>query len=306
MKGNNIKNNKPRVSIGLPVYNGENYLREALDSILAQTYSDFELIISDNASKDSTPRICQEYANKDQRIRYYRTEINLGAAWNFNNVFHLSQGDYFKWAAHDDKIAPDYISKCLEVLDKDDSIILCNSKAEFIDKHGIIIADYIISSKKANSQKPQDRFGFLIFFDHWCFDVFGLIRSKDLRKTSLIKAYPGSDRVLLAELGIIGRFYEIPEYLFFNREHEERSIRALPNVCLRAGWFDTSKEGKIVLSRCGVFVEYFKAVNHFSLSLYEKACCYVHIGKWLRMYYKSMMKELIFTFKYYFNHILGS
>ena len=306
MKGNYINNNKPRVSIGLPVYNGENYLREALDSILAQTYSDFELIISDNASTDSTPQICQAYANKDQRIRYYRTEKNLGAAWNFNNVFHLSQGDYFKWAAHDDKIAHDYISKCVEVLDKDDSIILCNSKAEFIDKHGKIIADYIISPKKANSQKPQDRFGFLIFYDHWCFDVFGLIRSKDLRKTSLIKAYPGSDRVLLAELGIIGRFYEIPEYLFFNREHEERSIRALPNVCLRAGWFDTSKEGKIVLSRCGVFVEYFKAVNHFSLSLYEKACCYVHIGKWLRMYYKSMMKELIFTFKYYFNHILGS
>lgn len=298
-------NNKPRVSIGLPVCNGENYLKQALDSIMAQTYTDFELIISDNASTDRTTQICQEYVNRDPRIRYYRNEKNLGAAPNFNYVFELSNGEYFKWAAHDDIIAPDYISKCVEVLDNDDSIILCNSKARFIDNSGDIIADYIISSQKANSPKPQDRFGHLIYYHHWCFDVFGLIRSECLRKTSLIKAYPGSDRALLVELGLIGRFYEIPQYLFYNREHKERSIRAVPNGRFRAGWFDTSNEGKISLPRCRTFVEYFKSVNHFSLGLYDRACCYVHLVKWLRMYYISMMKELGFAFKYYLNNILG-
>ena len=306
MKENFIKNNKHRVSIGLPVYNGENYLKDALDSILAQTYTDFELIISDNASTDRTSEICQAYAAKDPRIRYYRTEKNLGAAWNFNHVFEISYGEYFKWAAHDDIIAPDYISKCVEVLDNDKSVILCNSRAKFIDKYGKIIADYNISPEKASSPKPQDRFGFLIFFDHWCFDVFGLIRSDDLRKTSLIRPYPGSDRALLAELGLIGRFYEIPDYLFFNREHTERSIRAFPNIRLRAGWFDTSKEGKIAQPRWGVFLQYFNSVNHFPMNLYDRACCYAHIGKWVSMYYRSMVKELIFTFKYYLNHILGS
>jgi len=124
MKDKFIKNHKPRVSIGLPVYNGENYLEEAIDSILAQTYKDFELIISDNASTDRTPDICQAYANKDPRIRYYRNEKNIGAAVNFNRVFELSSSEYFKWAAHDDIIAPDYISECIEILDNDDSIVL--------------------------------------------------------------------------------------------------------------------------------------------------------------------------------------
>ncbi|HWQ95894.1 MAG TPA: glycosyltransferase family 2 protein, partial [Candidatus Methylomirabilis sp.] len=301
MKEKIIKNNKPRVSIGLPVCNGENYLKEALDSILAQTYTEFELIISDNASTDSTPRICQAYTDKDPRIRYYRNEKNLGAAWNFNHVFEMSYGEYFKWAAHDDIIAPDYILKCVKVLDNDNSIILCNSRAKFIDKSGKIIADYNISSQKANSPKPQDRFGFLIFFDHWCFDVFGLIRSDYLRRTSLIKAYPGSDRALLAELGLLGRFYEVPEHLFFNREHAERSVRAHAKIRLRAGWFDTSKEGKIAQPQWGVFFQYLRSVNHFPLDLYDKACCYMHIGKWVSMYYRSMAKELIFTFIYYLN-----
>ena len=89
MKEEIIKINKPRVSIGLPVCNGENYLKQALDSIMAQTYTDFELIISDNASTDRTAQICKEYANRDPRIRYYRNEKNLGAARNFNYVFEL-------------------------------------------------------------------------------------------------------------------------------------------------------------------------------------------------------------------------
>ena len=296
------KNYQPRVSIGLPVCNGENYVKEALDSILAQTFTDFELIISDNASTDRTHEICQEYAVKDPRIRYYRNELNLGAAWNFNRVFEQSKGEYFKWAAHDDIIAPDYISKFVEVLDKDDSIILCNSKVKIIDKHGEIIKDHIISSEKTNSQKPQDRFGYLIFLHHWCFDVFGLIRSDALRITSLIQAYSGSDRALLAELSLLGRFYEIPKYLFFNRDHAERSIKVLPDTLLRSGWFDPSKEGKIILPRCRIFYEYFKSVNRSSLGLYDRACCYGHMCNWLRRYYRLIAKELIFIFKYYFKY----
>lgn len=303
MKENYIKNNKPRVSIGLPVYNGEKYLEKAIDSILAQTFNDFELIISDNASTDRTSEICQAYANKDTRIRYYRNENNLGAAFNFNRVFQLSYGEYFKWASHDDIIAPDYILKCVDVLDNDDSIILCNSRVEFINEYGEVIADYILKQNNVNSQKPQDRFGYLIYLHHWCFDVFGLIKSDALRKTSLIKTYPGSDRALLAELSLLGRFYQIPQYLFFNRNHAERSINAIP-IQLRAGWFDTSKEGKIALPRWRVVFEYFKSVNHFSLSLYDRTCCYIHIGNWLRRYYKGMAKELIFTIKYFCNNIL--
>lgn len=297
-------NNKHRVSIGLPVYNGENYIEKALDSILAQTFADFELIISDNASTDRTSGICQAYAAKDKRIRYYRIEKNQGAAWNFNRVFELSTGEYFKWAAHDDLIAPDYISKCLKVLDNDESIILCNSKVKFIDKLGDVIEDHKIELKNVNSPNPQDRFGELIYLDHWCFNVFGLIRSDSLKKTSLIKAYPGSDRALLVELGLLGRFHEIPEYLFFNRDHTERSTKAYPDIHFRTGWFDTSKEGQISLPQWIIFFEYFKSINNFPQGLFSRLCCYRHLGNWMVLYHRGLVKELIMIINHYSSSIL--
>src|SRR5688572_7662493 len=123
----------PKVSIGLPVYNGENYLSQALDSLLGQTYSDFELIISDNGSTDRTQEICRAYAIKDRRVRYFRSATNRGAAWNFNNVFALSSGKYFKWAAHDDICAPEFLERCLEVLECDPGIVVCFPKTMQMD-----------------------------------------------------------------------------------------------------------------------------------------------------------------------------
>ena len=92
----------PLVSIGLPVYNGDTSLRAALDCLLAQDYPNIELIISDNASTDTTPKICEEYSQNENRIKYFRSKENHGAIWNFNRVFELSAGKYFMWAAYDD------------------------------------------------------------------------------------------------------------------------------------------------------------------------------------------------------------
>src|SRR3546814_12920885 len=91
-----------RVTIGLPVYNGANYLAAAIESILAQTVADFDLIISDNASTDATEQICRAYAGADRRIRYVRQPQTLGAAANFNLLARMSEKPYFKWAAPDD------------------------------------------------------------------------------------------------------------------------------------------------------------------------------------------------------------
>ncbi|CAG1020069.1 Glycosyltransferase GlyG [Patescibacteria group bacterium] len=95
--------NKPIISIGMPVYNGEKYIEEALESLLSQTFSNFELIISDNNSTDQTNKICEYYAKKDKRIRYLRQTNNLGAIANFQFVLNQSVGRYFMWAAYDDK-----------------------------------------------------------------------------------------------------------------------------------------------------------------------------------------------------------
>src|SRR5262245_38883261 len=115
---------RPRVSIGLPVYNGERYLAETLNSMLAQTFEDFELIICDNASTDQTEQICRFYAGKDTRICYVRNATNLGAAKNYRRTFELSSGDYFRWANCDDLFAPESLACCVEILDWKPSVVL--------------------------------------------------------------------------------------------------------------------------------------------------------------------------------------
>ncbi|MGH7450285.1 MAG: glycosyltransferase family 2 protein [bacterium] len=256
-----MNSHKPRVSIGLPVFNGENYLEETLKSILSQTYSDFELIISDNASTDNTQKICQDYAARDQRVRYFRNEENIGAARNFNRVFELSSGQYFKWAAHDDLIAPDYLQKCVKALAHDSSAILSQARVKIIDKDGQVMKEHSAMSRHAYSPRPSLRFKEMLKTDLRCFEVFGLIRASLLKKTPLIASYIASDRPLRAELALLGHFHEIPESLFLSRDHPKRSARAMPAHHQRAAWFDPAKAGKIVLPHWRIFFEYYMSIG---------------------------------------------
>ena len=290
-----MKKHKPRVSIGIPVFNGEKYLQDALDSILTQTYSDFEVIVSDNASTDRTRDICRDYALRDRRIHYTRNEYNLGAAKNFNRVFQLSSGEYFKWAAHDDVIAPHFLIKCVEILDRNPSVVLCCSGVKIIDESGKILGPFHVELDHIVSSRPQDRFGDLIFADMWCFEVFGLIRAKVLEKTPLIANHIGSDRALRAELGLRGRFFEIPEYLFFSRDHPERSVRLMPAHHLRAGWFDPANAERTVLPHWRIFFEYLRCLHRVALTRYERRRCQMHLLRWLgtNLNWARMLSELV-------------
>lgn len=118
-----MSNKTPLVSIGMLVYNGERFIRQTLDSLLAQDYKHFELIISDNASTDKTQEICLDYALKDQRIRYFRNKKNLGANLNFSKVFELSSGEFFMWASDHDLHDWTFISSCLGVLTNEQSVV---------------------------------------------------------------------------------------------------------------------------------------------------------------------------------------
>ena len=119
---------KSKVSIGLPVYNGEKFIEKKIKSIISQTFKDFELIISDNSSTDMTPTICQNYAKVDNRIKFFRQSKNIGAVANFNFVLQESKGDYFMWTAVDDIILPTFIEKNLQVLEKNSNIVCSISK----------------------------------------------------------------------------------------------------------------------------------------------------------------------------------
>jgi len=274
-----MSSNKPRVSIGLPVFNGENFLKETLDSIMAQTYSDFELIISDNASTDSTQQICLTYASKDRRIRYYRNKRNLGACKNFNRLFKFSSGEYFKWAAHDDVLAPEFLAKCIDILDSDPSIVLCHSKTGCIDEQGKLVSVYP-RIPALNSQKPQERFAELITFRHLQWAIFGLIRANVLRMTSLIGSYIGSDKNLLTEIGLIGRIYEIPEFLFFRRMHPQSYSDTSRKSNQEDLYWWTTEGGNIILLYMRNILEYFKSVGHIPLKWSERLSCYAKLVKW--------------------------
>ena len=126
----------PLVTIGLPVYNSERYLRQSLNSLLAQTYRDFTLIINDNASTDGTARICEEYAAADSRVKCFRNETNIGNPRNFNRVFELTTTPYLKWSTADDFWEPTFLERAMQVMESDPTVALCYPKTYIVDADG--------------------------------------------------------------------------------------------------------------------------------------------------------------------------
>jgi glycosyltransferase involved in cell wall biosynthesis len=238
----------PRVSVAIPVFNGENYLAQAVDSILGQTFTDFELVISDNASTDRTEEICREFMRKDARIRYFRNAQNLGAAPNFNRCVDLAVGKYFKWAAHDDVCLPSYLKLCVDLLDSDDSIVLCHTASRLIDANGTA-CDYTLEDNRFASFDRIERFRNAIRQNHACVSVFGLMRRDVLVNSVKIESFIASDRNLLADLALKGRIVHIPSVQFLWRNHGNRSL-TIP-VRERGRWWDAANppSGKYVTFR---------------------------------------------------------
>src|SRR5260370_32237017 len=263
----------PKVSIGLPVYNGEQFLESALNSLLSQTFGDFELIISDNASTGRTKEIAQSIAAKDSRVRYYRNLQNIGLVPNFNRTAAVAEGEYFMWAAHDDLWSQEYLERCVMALDKDEQIVVACTLVRDIDENGSLTSSdceyrrgtISLLEMGLDSERPSDRFKDLIRLEHLCEPVVGLIRASVLKSTQLHPAYADGDRVLLAELGLRGRFHVVPEALFFHREHKNRSVRLHPERYERAVWMDPTKKGKILLPHFRELLELARSVepSHF-------------------------------------------
>jgi glycosyltransferase involved in cell wall biosynthesis len=213
----------PRVSIGLPVFNGERFIEEAISSILAQTFEDFELIISDNASTDSTQEICRRFADKDDRVRYLRNRENLGLAYNFNQTFHMSSGEYFQWAAHDDLLLPECLQRCVEALDGEPAAVSCYTSRTPIDEVGNPI-DVQYPNWRVCSTDPVERFrSALLMFGRTQLPIFGLFRAEVLRRTGLHRTTLGGDCILMSEVSLYGPFLEVSEKLFIHRWHSEMS-----------------------------------------------------------------------------------
>jgi glycosyltransferase involved in cell wall biosynthesis len=293
----------PKVSIGLAVFNGESYLRKAIDSILAQTFTDFELIISDNASIDRTEAICREYAIKDDRIRYHRNAINIGGANNENLTFRMSIGQYFRWAAHDDLCAPRLLEKSVAILDRDPSVVLCYSTIVQIDEGGKQIG--ILDREMACSSEPYQRFRELANWHHNCETSYGLVRSHVLRQTELQPNYTDSDRTLLCELSLYGRFHKLSEPLFYKRYHCEMSTQVYPKFYDRMAWFFPHLKdcrSRVFFPSWQKLFHYLRAIARAPLTSKTRLLCWFHALCWIvQAHWKSLSKEI---FRYLVNLLL--
>lgn len=282
----------PKLSIGIPVYNGENYLAEALDSILAQTFTDYEIIISDNASTDSTAAIVHNYMARHPCIRYYRNETNLGAAKNYNGLVTYAQGEYFKWMAHDDLIAPTFLEKCVAALDEDQSYILAYARGIEIDEKGNELKRHRPIEKVGSIHAPTR------FIGHACNrrahqnTVFGVIRTAVLRQTQLIGAYTASDQVLNGELALRGRFYEVPEYLFIKRNHPQTHWQAYKSYRERIAWYDPAKKGTLHHPYWRLMREHLNAIGNAPLSLADRLYCQLAMAWWVRLHWRKLITKV--------------
>jgi glycosyltransferase involved in cell wall biosynthesis len=229
-----------QLSIGVPAYNGEKYLAECLDALLAQSFQDFDIVISDNASTDRTAEICRAFQNRDSRVRYYRNDRNLGAAWNHNRVVELSSAPLFKWAACDDLHEPLFLERCVDALYDDPNVVLSHTYVKMIDEKGEPLrydgARHCFLDRAgglvplpdrnhiAEAVEPEVRFRDVLTHAWWCVQCFGVMRRDAFLRTSGHGNYWGADKVFLAELALQGRFHQVREQLFAQRVHEDCSF----------------------------------------------------------------------------------
>ena len=280
---------KPLVSIGMPIYNSEKFIRQALDSLLKQDYEHFEVIISDNHSTDATREICLDYAARDGRLRYFRNEMNVGAIRNFNKVFEISQGEYFMWHAHDDYKESNYISSCLNIFGTHPNIILCCSNALLNEKGRF---RELRENFNTMGMSPNKRFR-KILWNNSCASIYGLMRRSVLGKTGLFRDTIGSDNLLLAELSLMGEFYQLPLFLF---KVEIRSgsifkkIKAIFETTLPSGkqncFFPFTK----------LALEHWRLIQNSELVGMDRLIAFLDIIFCFSLKYKIFLSDPVFTF----------
>jgi glycosyltransferase involved in cell wall biosynthesis len=296
----------PRLTIGLPVYNGDNYLAESLEALLGQSYEDFELIISDNASTDGTADICHCYEKQDFRIRYFRQPRNIGLAPNRTFLISRARGELFKEASHDDLYGRDLLKLCVAALDEYPHVVLAHSRTAAIDGDSKVTQalDYPLAT---DSPKVPERFRSVLFGSSGLFgsqdaaasdvtgadndgiiradDQYGVIRTDVLRRIAPLGSYHHADRVVVPEIVLHGPFYQVPEWLYFRRDHPDRAEHACPTVRTRCTNLDPRRADRLRNPTPRLVAEYFwgyiAAIRRAPLSAPDRQECYRVLMQWM-------------------------
>ena len=292
MRGSNVRPNpsvksasKPLISVGLAVYNGEKYLSSVLELISSQTFDNFEIVISDNASTDGTSDICMQFSRSDRRFIYHRNTTNIGANNNFNQAFSLGRGKYSIWASHDDVFEHSHFEKCLQVLEADANVVLCQSDTLPIDADGLNLPydpkldAYVgngftlppFETYLAEHQNVVHRFADLLKRSN-CSYEFGMIRRDVLARTGLMRDFFGSGEVMLIELALQGRFSMVNEKLFRKRFHQSASFFVAELE--RNRWLNPTMADYAAQRRFRFTRAYLEAIRDArSLSQWERTRC---------------------------------
>lgn len=285
----------PRVSIGLPVYNAEAFIAEAIESLLAQTYPNIEVIISDNASSDATAEICRHYASMDPRVVFHQNPTNIGSFLNHNQLVDMARGDYFMWAGHDDVRDPRYVEECLEVLEKQPHTVLCYAKEKHVDENGRVF-ECRAPHLALDDPDPAVRFSELMRLDSLIEYSYGLVRKSVMARTPLHGIYADSDRVLFAEIGLYGPFVELPHTLLIRKVHSNKSTVAYPSRQERVALFDPNGAGRITFPYCREFREGFQAISRVPLAPIDRMHCYRGMLAWGWRHRRQMWSDVEYVF----------
>lgn len=280
----------PKVSIGLPVYNGEAYLADTLDCLLSQSYTNIEVVVSDNASSDSTETIANEYVRKDQRVVYYKNRKNVGVAKNYNMAFERSTGKYFKWAAMGDICGTTFIEKCVDILEECDDVVLCYPRTRVFSDDVLDSTDYD-DNLDLQFENPSDRFRLLLANLKLNNAMNGVIRSDVLGKTVLHKVFVGSDICLMAELALRGKIREYPEFLFYRRINESTAT-ILKSEEEIGRFFQPGSQSALLFQNTKGIATLYSIVARAPISLTEKAKCFGYLLKRTYWYKAKLNREL--------------
>src|SRR5262245_20064547 len=269
----------PRISIGLPVYNGERFLAEAIEGVLGQTFSDFELVISDNASTDRTQEISLEFCRVDQRIRYYRNARNIGAAPNYNRCFELARSrDYFKWIAYDDLMSDDFLEPCIAALDRDPNASIAFPSMVHANAEHEVTTRQLRDDLSLLDDHPGRRARRLIEYGleapdiYW--SIYAVMRRSALEQTDLHGNYTASDQVFLFQLSLTGKFIQVSDGIFIRRAHPEAwTMRTDRTPKTDAVWFGSQSRSPVALPHWSLLFHHLRAVWLAELPVREKAYC---------------------------------
>jgi glycosyltransferase involved in cell wall biosynthesis len=275
-----MNHNAPKVTVGLPVFNGENYVRQAIESILNQTYTDFELIVSDNASVDRTPEICLEYAARDPRIRYIRRPENIGGGPNQNCLVAEARGEYFIWLMHDDVYGARLLELCVGVLDSRPDVVVAYPKMIDIDSEGRELGPRN-EDTHLMQETPNARVGKCMKHIFIVNATLGAIRTEVLRRTMMIEPWRGSDNALLIELAVLGKIFEVSERLYYRRLHPGASLVANSDPLSIARWFNPGAKKATRHYKLRMYAGYLKAVlRRREIGLWEQLLCLLQLQRW--------------------------